>query len=659
MTKIPWNKKIVCDRKHVLTGPVWIFVAGGRRLHMHNAADVSVPTEIDACANDECRDISLEVSPDYTGEFVVTLSAQDNGGLAQSGIDITLREFVIDIASVNDAPAFVLPTCCIISVRQVRPPAAALDEIVLAQVLPAPLDEQGEHVTFSLRFFDDKCPLSAFATPPAVDSNGILSFRAKEGDGWSCSIGVWLTDEGGSESAIQTFTLETFYFVINTAPTFVLASSTLTVLESRLPDSAFVFAQFLSHISPGTQPEEAAQEIFFTVRVAARDGGLFRYLPHVSSDGDLRFEPFYGEHGRAQLYIAASDDGGTAHGGVDVSEQMVSIVVLPLPRIASIMPALGAAHGRQQITIRGAFLSRFSLPTASRSAHIPQRETTSDCTHTGNSSHGMPEAHYFYYHDSRQPHTNAPTVTLGGQECDNVTVVHEGELVCWTPPLPAGAKATVSVHLHVREHVIDSSSGQIMERYCHPAVSATSFTYVSLFYGAKSAVAYGLSSSSAPIPSPASEPAADGDSNAHSAFSGAASATDSSSQCGNHQGADEAPLAHDTEGLARVQTLQRAAMPLEGAVLALCEYDGLLFVGGSFGATGSDSYSKFVASWDGHARRALGFGVDGTVRVLLPLGPFLLVAGTFTRAYQPDSAGAGVLHTGELLVHPGGAARCV
>jgi hypothetical protein len=625
---------------------VWFCVTGGRRLS--NFPKEQVPADSGSCANERCRDISLEISRDYTGAFVVTLIAQDDGGSEQGGINSTFREFVIYISSVNDAPTFVLPTCCTISVRQVRPPAEALDKIVVAKVLPAPLDEQGELVTFSLRFFDDKCPPSAFVTLPSVDAYGTMTFRAKEGDGWSCLIGVWLTDDGGSKSLVQNFTLQTYYLVINTAPMFGLASETLTVLESTLPDTAFVFPRFLADVSPGTQPEEATQKISFTVRVAARDGGIFRYPPLVSGDGDLRFEPFFGEHGRAHLFIIGSDDGGTAHGGIAVSEQMVSIVVLPLPRISSVTPALGAVHGGQQITLRGAFLSRFSLPTASRLAPIPPRGTTNECSHAVNSANGMATDHYYYYHDPRQQDAYVPTVTLGGQECVNVTVVHAGELVCLTPPWPMGAKSTVSVHLHVHEHVRDSSSGKMMERSCHPPLSASSFTYVSLFYGANSVVAYGLTSPPALTPSSAPTPAADGGSNSQGPFSG--SDAPGSSSCGPRPGVDEAPLLQDTEGLSRVHTLQRAAIPLEGAVLALSEYDGLLFVGGSFGATGSDSYSKFVASWDGRVRRSLGFGVDGTVRVLLPLGPFLLVAGTFTRAYQPLSAGAGVLHTGGVAL---------
>ena len=57
-----------------------------------------------------------------------------------------------------------------------------------------------------------------------------------------------------------------------------------------------------------------------------------------------------GEYGKVVLYIQGRDNGGTAHGGLDTSQiHMVSIVVLPLPRIASITPTFGAFHGLQVI----------------------------------------------------------------------------------------------------------------------------------------------------------------------------------------------------------------------------------------------------------------------------------------------------------------------
>ena len=80
----------------------------------------------------------------------------------------------------------------------------------------------------------------------------------------------------------------------------------------------------------------------------------------------------------------------------------------------------------------------------------------------------------------------------------------------------------------------------------------------------------------------------------------------------------------------------------------MCEMQGQLFVGGSLESTGK-AYSKFVTSWNGREETALGFGVDGVVRVLLPLEPnLLLVAGSFTKAYQPSSGG--VLRSGGAAV---------
>lgn len=69
----------------------------------------------------------------------------------------------------------------------------------------------------------------------------------------------------------------------------------------------------------------------------------------------------------------------------------------------------------------------------------------------------------------------------------------------------------------------------------------------------------------------------------------------------------------------------------------MCKMQRQVFVGGSIESTGK-AYSKFVTSWNGREETPLGFGLDGVVRVLLPLGSdLLLVAGSFTKAYQTSS----------------------
>ena len=66
-------------------------------------------------------------------------------------------------------------------------------------------------------------------------------------------------------------------------------------------------------------------------------------------------------------------------------------------------------------------------------------------------------------------------------------------------------------------------------------------------------------------------------------------------------------------------------------VYAMEEYNGDLYVGGSFTSAGGSPASK-IARWDGSAWFAIGAGVNGTVYDMKEFGGVLYVAGNFTTA---------------------------
>ena len=326
------------------------------------------------CA-DLSQDLSFNVAPDLTGSFEVAIQARDDGGVADGGIDSTVRVFRVDVASVNDAPAFQLLQGQV-SVMQASPFTPAAHQVDLARVAQAPQDEREQRLTFRLAFLDDRCPASYFLSGPSMLANGSLSFVAAESTGWMCVVGLQLVDDGGTlrgganQSLQLPVTLQVFRR--NTPPRFALSQTTLTVLATDSADgpsaSAVVIPGLVVNITSGVEGE-APQDLSFNVRVAAGGMLLLRFAPVVSVNGTLRFEPFAGEHGSATVLISASDSGGTALGGQDTSDvHALRIVVLPLPHITSITPRLGAPHGRQRITIHGSFLSRLSSPTATASS---------------------------------------------------------------------------------------------------------------------------------------------------------------------------------------------------------------------------------------------------------------------------------------------------
>jgi hypothetical protein len=187
--------------------------------------------------------------------------------------------------------------------------------------------------------------------------------------------------------------------------------------------------------------------------------------PHIPGPTFLRLAIFIpraqGEYGRTNLLITAVDDGGVAHGGLDTSHvRMLSLDVLPLPRILSITPALGARHGHQLLTIRGDFLGQLQHGDGDTDESESENAGVS-----GGEACSSSSAESMYVEDgdtSQQQVDNAITVLVGGRECRNVTLVSANELMCLTPPLPTGADPEVAIEVHVEERTHNSASGQTM-----------------------------------------------------------------------------------------------------------------------------------------------------------------------------------------------------
>jgi hypothetical protein len=98
---------------------------------------------------------------------------------------------------------------------------------------------------------------------------------------------------------------------VNHAPSFV-AGAAQTVLE----DAGAQSVGWASSISPGPDSDEG-QSVHFDVSTDLP--GLFAAQPAVSDDGTLTYTPAADAFGVARVTVTASDDGGTAAGGVDTS----------------------------------------------------------------------------------------------------------------------------------------------------------------------------------------------------------------------------------------------------------------------------------------------------------------------------------------------------
>jgi hypothetical protein len=172
-----------------------------------------------------------------------------------------------------------------------------------------PANEAGQLLTFLITTTND----SLFSALPAVNvATGDLTYTPAPNAFGAATVSVWLHDDGGTSnggvdtSATQTFTIT--ITGINDAPSFVRGPDQ-TLLEDA---GAQMVAVWAASIVSG--PGES-QTVTFTV--TNTNNSLFLVQPAVNSPGDLTFTLAANANGSAAVFVTATDDGGTANGGVN------------------------------------------------------------------------------------------------------------------------------------------------------------------------------------------------------------------------------------------------------------------------------------------------------------------------------------------------------
>jgi CSLREA domain-containing protein len=125
----------------------------------------------------------------------------------------------------------------------------------------------------------------------------------------------------GGGTLIDTFTLTVL--PVNDRPTFSVSSA-----PAVLEDAGAQTVNLITNINPG--PLEQAQTLTFNV-TNNNNPGLFSVAPAVSSSGTLTYTPAPNVFGSAIVTVVATDDGGTANGGINTStEANFTITVTPV-----------------------------------------------------------------------------------------------------------------------------------------------------------------------------------------------------------------------------------------------------------------------------------------------------------------------------------------
>ena len=240
------------------------------------------------------------------GSATVTIYLMDDGGIANGGDDTSPSQtFTITVNAVNDAPSFTGGGD--VSVNE---DSGAYSATWATSISAGPADESGQTLTFNVS--NDNNAL--FASQPAIDSSGNLTFTPATNAFGSATVTVTLSDNGGianggvDTSAAQTFTITVNG--VNDEPSFT-AGGDVTVNE----DSGAYSATWATAISAG--PNEGSQTLTFNV--SNDNNALFASQPAIAADGTLTFTPAANAFGSATVSVYLMDNGGIANGGDDTS----------------------------------------------------------------------------------------------------------------------------------------------------------------------------------------------------------------------------------------------------------------------------------------------------------------------------------------------------
>ena len=140
---------------------------------------------------------------------------------------------------------------------------------------------------------------------------------------------------------------------INNAPIFTQGADE-TITEDAGAQS---IAAWATDISPGAA-DEASQTVSFSV--SSDNDSLFTVQPSIDSAGNLTYTPAPNANGSATVTVSLSDDGGTANGAVDTSEEQTFTITVEPDNDA---PTVGEAIANQS-AIKDTNFS-FSVPSGS------------------------------------------------------------------------------------------------------------------------------------------------------------------------------------------------------------------------------------------------------------------------------------------------------
>ena len=276
------------------------------------------------------------LQPDVEGSFNVVVTAQDTGGTARGGADVSAPHALqIRVLPVNDCPTVALSHEY--NERVALTATEDQGEVVYTHLVlgvsPGPANERLQ----STQLVAAAIPPEAFRTLPTFTRD---SGASEEARGYtlrgvlspnfhgtvSLELRAFDSGSGARPHCNASLPLKMVLVVagVNDPPTFDLGPEVVTVEDAP----GFVYPRWAQNVTAGPA-NERDQRLTFTVEVQT-GRHLFAHPPVLDvTTGALKFELAKDQHGKAAILVCLTDSGAEATGGPKQKCTPSSITVLP------------------------------------------------------------------------------------------------------------------------------------------------------------------------------------------------------------------------------------------------------------------------------------------------------------------------------------------
>jgi len=247
------------------------------------------------------------------GSIIYNVTLFDCEGDSNGGVNTsTVKQFILEIVPVNDAPTFGLVSDTI----SVLEDSSMSSEPLAVNTSTGNTNEDQQCMTFILLPADNARSLD-FDVEPHVHMNGTLVFRPRHNEHGSVLYNLTLIDCGGAAngganaSAVQQFRLQVES--VNDAPFFL--NGNVTISEDAYSNISYVSSSHIQSVSKGaTQHDEDLQQLTFTLSHIELDSAsvnnamnLFEQSPTIQwlngTNASLSFRTAPFQFGVAKLYF--------------------------------------------------------------------------------------------------------------------------------------------------------------------------------------------------------------------------------------------------------------------------------------------------------------------------------------------------------------------